>query len=149
MTRDLSQAVPVLADFIRTLIQAAADELGIVVFVVGVLRTPQEHKALWMQNRFPLDAVNKARAAAGLSPITDKENGHKVTWTKKSKHLANEHGFSEAVDIGVRDAKGGYERTERPYRQVVTIGKRIIQEKGLPIKAGADFGDLPHWETTI
>ena len=53
-------------------------------------RSQPEQNALWERGRYPLAAVNKTYQAAGLAPITEEENKHRVTWKVLSVHTDHE-----------------------------------------------------------
>lgn len=64
-------------------------------------RSQQEHNALRMRGRSPLEVVNAAYRAVGLAPITAEENKRPVTWIRHSIHTDR-----EAVDYFIqRDGK--------------------------------------------
>jgi hypothetical protein len=75
-------------ELIHNFITSCAN-IGHKVIITSVDRDYKEQYALFCQGREPLDIVNKFRKIAGMSPINQKENGRKVTWTLNSKHVVN------------------------------------------------------------
>ena len=80
-----------------------------------VTSTARDYKvqvALYAQGREPLHNVNAYRMSAGLSPITDAENQHRVTWTLNSLHVIRtddndpDNDFARAFDIVLYNGNG-------------------------------------------
>jgi hypothetical protein len=160
MSRNLDMATPFIKWFTETIIVDAKVRLGLDVIVTDVDRLYQVQMALYAQCRQPLEEVNLLRKIVGLAPITEKENGHRVTWTMASKHIIRlddtrtDNDKSYAVDLGILDRSGHYVGDVKAdvngdnvadYVQLAALGKEIGGNK---IKAGADFKnpDFPHFE---
>jgi hypothetical protein len=131
--------------------EAAMALAGLKFKVTCTARTIEEQTALYSQGRNTLSTTNSLRTAAGLSPITDKENKSKVTWTMNSKHLiTKDNPKARAFDIVLlKDSKPHWDikvsvnkNTKPDYREAADIGKSV----GLIV--GADFkkSDMPHYE---
>jgi hypothetical protein len=80
-----------------------------------VTSTGRDYKvqvALYAQGRESLANVNAYRMAAGLSPITEKENRNRVTWTLNSLHVIRrddndpDNDYAEAFDIVLYNGGG-------------------------------------------
>lgn len=96
---DLSLCDPLIQERVPLLIMAYAEEQ--VPWRIRVTRakaTTDEQQALWLQGRSSLIAVNQARQIAGLWPITDEENKHKVT-NCDGVTKVSEHQKGRAVDV--------------------------------------------------
>jgi len=59
---------------------------GINVWIYDTLRPKDVQKALYSQEREPLELVNRLRERAGLKPIDEKGNKYKVTRLQVSAH---------------------------------------------------------------
>jgi hypothetical protein len=67
-------------------------------------RSTAEQLAYWMQGREPLEAVNKARATAGLPSLEERDNARRVTWARPGTS-PHEHGFALDCVPLARDGK--------------------------------------------
>jgi len=159
MSRDLNQASPRMKDFALKLIGRAKEELGLRVIVTDVARQFEVQVALYAQGRETLENVNKLRKRAGLTPITNKENKNKVTWTLASRHIINltnddpTDDLSHAIDFGILDRHGRYMGDVKAdtnndnipdYVQLGKLGKKIDPD----IIWGGNWTkkDYPHFE---
>ena len=70
-----------------------------------------------------------------------------VSWTLDSKHLANENGLSEAVDL-YPWVDGETNHAIEHYREIAKAMFRAAIELGVQIRWGGLWGqaDCPHWE---
>lgn len=93
--KNLSKVNPQLASRVKAMAADLAKK-GIKVAVTDGFRTKAQQKALYAQGRQPLSTVNAMRKAAGMGPITAKENRSTVTKSKSGKSL---HNFGLAVDV--------------------------------------------------
>ena len=110
------------------LFEAQLKEHGLLFKRSCVLRTQEEHDALWMRGRYPLEIVNAAYKLVGMAPITEEENKRPVTWVKTSRHTPKEGETQvDAVDY---------------YQEVK--GKASYD-----LKVDADFNNIPDWETFV
>lgn len=159
MSRDLSKATPRVRNFANKLISEAKRILNIDVFVIEVDRPYEVQVAYYAQGRDSLEAVNKLRKRAGLSPIDSKTNKRKITWTMNSKHITNlenattADNLSRAVDFGIKDKMGKYDGSSKAdtnkdnkpdYKQLGIIGKMI--DPGMIWGGDWKNPDMPHWE---
>ena len=97
-SRSLDDCIPKLKEK-ALLLRKKAEEVGIRFIITCTARSKAEQEALYAQGRQPLVMVNQLRAMAGLEPIMQYENEHKVTWTLNSKHITNEKNLqSRAID---------------------------------------------------
>jgi len=98
-SRDLGACTPELQKKGNALIVAFWKRFApFYLTAVFTQRSPETHEALWLQGRATVEVVNKARAAAGLPPITMSQNMTQVTWTRNSRHLLVP---SEAIDFAI------------------------------------------------
>lgn len=146
--KDLTPALQRLYDKFAVAMARASLEFKITC----TARTVEEQMALYSQGRNTLSVTNSLRAAAGLTPITAKENKLKVTWTMNSKHIiTKDNPKARAFDIVLlnKDSKPYWDikvsvnkNTKPDYREAADIGKSV----GLIV--GADFKkpDMPHYE---
>lgn len=96
---DLSDAAPILAELVGSVMtEFAAERSPQFLRITRVWGSQAVQEALWAQGRTTLEVVNGLRHDVGLPPISEKENGHRVTWTRSSKHTRKP---SEAVDFVV------------------------------------------------
>lgn len=159
MSRDLSKATLRVRNFANKLISEAKRILNIDVFVIEVDRPYIVQVAYYAQGRDTLEAVNKLRKRAGLSPINAATNKKKITWTMNSKHIINLENnssidnLSHAVDFGIKDKMGKYSgdskadtnKDNKPdYKQLGIIGKVI--DPGMIWGGDWKNPDMPHWE---
>lgn len=80
MTVDRAALHPVLLERLDALLEDYAKVYpGEKLIVTSGLRSDKQQAAYYAQGRQPLQVVNALRAAAGMSPIADAENGHTVT----------------------------------------------------------------------
>ncbi|HSW64296.1 MAG TPA: M15 family metallopeptidase [Dissulfurispiraceae bacterium] len=129
---------------------AACRVAGHEVIVTSVDRSFEEQQALYAQGREALGLVNALRRLAGLSPLTDKENKRRVTWTLNSRHFPDRRGRSHAFDFGivrngayVGDVKADLDGDTIPdYLECARIGE------ALGLVSGRHFRnpDYPHLE---
>lgn len=109
-SREISDLALDLQPLAKEWVKRCADA-GISVLITCTARSYQEQLALYAQGRNPLDFTNALRKKAGLTPITEKENKSKVTWTMNSKHITNlldddkSNDKSEAWDFVILDGK--------------------------------------------
>jgi len=134
--------------------------------VTCIKRTIDEQAALYAQHRQSVLAVNRLRAKAGMSSISDRENLKTVTWTMKSRHLPIAKGsefakmFPEWVgmclawDIVIMndktpqwEIKVDVDKDMIPdYEEAARIGEKL----GLVVGARwRDKPDYPHYEFDI
>lgn len=159
MSRDLNRATPRVRNFANKLISEAKRVLNIDVFVIEVDRFYNVQVAYFAQGRDTLEAVNKLRKRAGLSPINAATNKKKITWTMNSKHIINlennidSDDLSKAVDFGIKDKMGKYDGSSKAdtnkdnkpdYKQLGIIGKMI--DPGMIWGGDWKTPDMPHWE---
>lgn len=85
------------------LIALAKTKLGLTIRATWTLRSAAEQMAIYSKGRFPLEEVNKRLKAAGMGPITAKEN-IRVTNAKTADDSF--HGYGLAFDIAVLDPTG-------------------------------------------
>lgn len=119
-------------------------------------RTVKEQVALWSQNRDDLFTVNALRFAAGLPPISEEENKHKVTWTLKSNHLIDleddipGNDKSRAFDIAiVRDNKPVWDiKVDVNEDQIPDYIQAGLIGESVGLRWGGRFRhrDMPHLE---
>ena len=124
-------------------------EAGLPFILTCTLRTHEEHNALRAQGREPLAIVNEMRSNVGLASITEKQNVE-VTWTKNSRHFADETGKSNAWDIAICkgtmptwNLKVDVDVDGIPdYQEAAVIGRKV------GLTCGADFSkkDYVHFE---
>lgn len=93
--KNLSKVNPQLAARVEA-VAADLAKKGVKVAVTSGYRSKAEQKALYAQGRQPLSQVNSLRKAAGMAPITAKENLGTVTKAKPGSSL---HNFGLAVDV--------------------------------------------------
>lgn len=146
-------------------LRAKIEKFTIAMFSAGIpftitctARTVKEQLALWTQGRDDLFTVNALRYTAGLPPITEEQNKHKVTWTLKSKHLIDlddgnpGNDKSRAFDIAIArggkpvwDVKVDVNADHIPdYAQAGQIGESV----GLRWGGRFRSPDMPHFEDT-
>ena len=117
-------------------------------------RTYQEQLALYSQGRQSLLETNNLRKAAGLPPITQKENVYKVTWTLNSKHVVDKskgRPQSKAFDIVLlTDARSRWDLKVEVTKDLVPDYKKVADiARAVGLKPGADklrYPDYPHFE---
>lgn len=160
MSRDINEATPFMREFSALLIAKAKSEFNLRVIVTSVARHYKEQMALYAQGRQSLDEVNLLRKVAKMSPITAKENGHKVTWTMASKHIVNlddaikDNDLSRAIDFGILDSNGYYQGSTKAdvnndnvsdYKQLGELGEIVGAGR---VKWGGRWKspDMPHFE---
>ena len=124
-------------------------EAGLPFILTCTLRTIPEHETLRAQGRESLAIVNEMRSNIGLAPITEKQNVE-VTWTKNSRHFADETGKSNAWDIAICKGKmpiwnikcNVNENEQNDYEEAAVIGRKV------GLTCGADFSkkDYVHFE---
>lgn len=106
MSRDILLLKPYMRPLHEAHVQGCWD-IGIRVITTYTLRTPLEQVALYAQGRELLSMVNLKRKAAGMAPITDKENARPVTHTMASNHLGTPpDGLACAYDLCIVDKNG-------------------------------------------
>lgn len=150
MKPNLDDMHPVLRERYEAFL-LSAQQLDHVPFVVNcVLRTPLEQKALYAQGRRPLEEVNALRSAAGMQPISQRENLSKVTWTLHSKHFPDANGKARAFDVVVLkngrtphwDLKWDDDKDQIPDYEELALRAESV---GL-VAGGHAFGDWPHFQ---
>lgn len=138
------------------------------LILVETFRSAAVQTAYYAQGRKPLTEVNELRKAAGLEPISDKENKSKITFKPAggSMHEKMLDGLpaSKAFDVGfiktVPDPKGGPPKqvmdwSEKNYQRV----ERIIRQRYPDVTWGGDwdrdgrtddekFVDRPHFQVS-
>jgi hypothetical protein len=149
LTRDLH--------FAYLCLHAHAQTLGLSIFLTRTASTKELQKALYMQGREKLDAVNFARKSVDLPAITAEQNNKIVTQTLKSLHIKQKtdsketNGRARAFDIcimyngkAIWDVKADVNEDHIPdYTQLASFGE------SLGLKAGAFFPtlrDFVHYE---
>jgi peptidoglycan L-alanyl-D-glutamate endopeptidase CwlK len=139
-SRDLNElSGPVLAKASAMLDTCKA--AGLDILITCTYRSNEEQAALYIQGRAPLAVVNDTRGKVGLAPITDEENGRKVTNARLGQSL---HALRRAVDVVPIIAGKPVWNSEHPAWQ--TIGK-IGRSCGL--EWGGDwphFREYPHFQ---
>lgn len=147
----LSSRIRPKADaFFASCKQAAHDGVGeenFEVICICTERSKAEQIALYAQKRKTLEEVNALRRAAGMMPITEKENKKKVTdatWSQ-TKHVRKDGADGvDAFDFAIlQGGKLNWDAESDVWKLVVQIGR----DCGL--KMGADFKrlkDSPHAE---
>lgn len=91
--RELDELIPE----VRVKVYSAIEELnkkGISFLVLETYREQAVQDAYYAQGREPLEVVNDLRLKAALRPLTEKENQHIITKTRKSFHTTR-----RAIDI--------------------------------------------------
>lgn len=165
MGRDLAKACPRIRKVAEEVIRRAPNELHEDVRITFVDRTMEEQFALYAQGRRSLAEVNLLRKRAGMAPITENANGHKVTWTMASRHITDLHNddpvddLSRAVDFGIFEADGSYVDGNTPaeiarYKKLADfVGKVADQllsvgsiDGGIILGKNFKNPDLPHAE---
>lgn len=151
-SRDLKDLDPAMRPLAKELLDRAHEVLapGKEARSIMTLRSTAEHFAFRLQGRDTLENVNKARKAAGLPALTLESQNVVVTWTKKSRHLPNDAGFSEAMDVGIFDtATGKYLGNDTAsYKALGPLGESIGLEWGGRFKddQGRSRPDYPHYQ---
>lgn len=136
---------------------AAMNDAGIDYLMGEVLRTKATQTAYYAQGRESLAEVNRLRKIAGLADLPAKENLYCITWTMNSRHLADEHGLSEAFDIvilkpgGARtyDTKFDRDQDSIPdYVEAAALGRMVGLDVGADFKRkdGTPRPDFPHYQ---
>lgn len=156
-SRAVTDCTPELREKIKKF-TIAMFSAGIPFIITCTARTVKEQVALHAQGRDDLFTVNALRYAAGLPPISEEQNKHKVTWTLASKHIIDlddgEPGNdkSRAFDIAItRDGKPLWNvkvdvnaDNIPDYMQAGQIGESV------GLRWGGRFRrpDMPHFEDT-
>lgn len=144
MSRSIDDLVPEVA-------LKAAKVIGIMVdfqiphAVTSTLRTTEEQQALYAQGRKPLAEVNGLRAAAGMAPIAEADNGYTVTRADGVVNKSNHQG-GRALDIVPTDDAGRPIWPPHDHPGWLRIAE-IMRANGF--KWGGDwpdFPDYPHYE---
>lgn len=128
MSRNISNLkAPVRKKLMK--LKSLAKEKGIEFELTSTLRTPAEQFAYFAQGRNSLPEVNRLRAEAGLSPITEKENQRPVTRTMNSAHLEG-RAFDLAIVRRGNISKTGAEQALplRPKNEPIDSG--VIRRSG-------------------
>lgn len=138
MSRSLRDLVP-KAEALAIALRERCDDMGIHIIFVYTRRTTAEQAALYAQGREPIQAVNDKRHAAGMAPITEKENEDEVTWTLNSRHLSG-----EAFDIAIM-INGKIDWYTPLYQTVGQIGEDLgLCWLGRTKKTDAGHFELKH-----
>jgi len=121
------------------------DGLGIKHKSISGLRTAKEQYALWCQGRKPLDEVNKARADAGMKPISAIENKYTITncdgYKLKSNHQSGKG--IDKVPVNAKDWPIWPSASDPRWKQISDVMKKHGFDWGGDWK---DFKDPPHYE---
>lgn len=141
--KDLNELLPGTQVKVRAWLQECETIVPQKILITCTYR-PQIHQdAEWARGRESLEKVNELRKAAGLPPITEKQN-RIVTWTRRSKHTER-----RAVDFALKmidpyDTKADIDNDEIPdYREVGECAVRHGLQWGIILKSGA-HADLCH-----
>lgn len=102
------------------------------------VRSWNEQNAYWLQGRQPTAAVNAARQAVGLAPITDAQN---VRVSDAAPGQSN-HNYGFAVDFVVESDAGVLDWNAGDDRWAAIVS--LAPSCGL--RSGACWGDRPHVE---
>jgi len=144
-SRDINLLHPALRE--KCLVfQTKCTEAGLHSIITCTGRSEAVQQALFAQGRLPLGIVNKSRSAAGMGPITDKEN-KKVTWTTKSKHIIDPAtGFCSAFDFCLtKNGKAYWDvKTSVDGDDIQDYLEAALIAKELGMNAGA-FWSTPDW----
>ena len=109
-SRDVKDLTPKMQELYQKFAQEMA-RAGHPFIVTSTARTMKEQAALYAQGRQGLKEVNALRKICLMTPITESDNGHCVTWTMKSEHLIDlddtnpDNDKSRAFDIALVDVK--------------------------------------------
>lgn len=154
-SRDIKDCTPSLQAKIKKF-TIAMFGAGIPFMITCTARTVIEQVALHAQGREDLFTVNALRYTAGLPPITEAQNKHKVTWTLHSKHLVDlddgnpANDKSRAFDIAiVRDGKPVWDvkvDTNADHIPDYTQAGQIGESVGLRWGGRFKCPDMPHFE---
>lgn len=104
-SRKIDDLLPEVAAAARDLLHRCATR-GIKLLVTATYRSPEEQRALWMQGRADLAAVNKQRRAVGLAPITAEANARRVTNAKPGQSLHEQRRAFDVVPLLDLDGDG-------------------------------------------
>jgi peptidoglycan L-alanyl-D-glutamate endopeptidase CwlK len=126
-SRELSDLLgPVKAKSIAFL--HACNSVGLDVIITCTYRPDMEQSALYAQGRAPLAIVNQLRKTAGLFPISEQENEHKVTNSRPGTSL---HAQRRAIDVVPIVGGKPVVNAEHPvWRMLGKIGKSCGLEWG-------------------
>ena len=133
--RDIELLQPEFKDKVKVLL-ARLDQLGIKYYINETLRDLNVQIAYYSQGRNTLDKTNTLRKAAGLWPLTEKENKNKVTWTMKSKHIDG-----LAIDIcPKKDDSPWWSAPDEKWKEIADVAKSLGFDPGYYWKQK----DCPH-----
>ena len=106
----------------------ACKAAGLDILITCTYRSEEEQNALYLQGRAPLAVVNDVRAKVRLAPITEEENGRRVTNAKAGQSY---HSRRRALDVVPIVAGKPCWNPENPaWQQVGKIGKSCGLEWG-------------------
>lgn len=143
MSRDINNLHPKLRPLVPIFIKKCK-EAGVEVIITCTDRPFTTQVALYAQGRQPLHEVNRLRKIAGISPINEKQNKRKVTWTLASRHIPRlddkdpKNDWATAFDFAVIkngkaiwDVKASLDNDEIPdYLECANIAKQLGLESG-------------------
>jgi hypothetical protein len=154
-SRSVTDCTPELREKIKKF-TIAMFSAGIPFIITCTARTVDEQVALYAQGRKETWDVNALRYVAGMPPISDEQNKHKVTWTLKSNHLIDldddipDNNLSRAFDIAiVRDKKPVWDvkvDVNADHIPDYTQAGKIGEACGLRWGGRFKTPDMPHFE---
>lgn len=122
MSRKLDDLHPQFRPFVYEWLARCVED-GIALMVVDTLRTPAEH------------ADNLARG---------------VSWTQRSKHLADAAGYSHAIDVAPFSTyqlagpdKLQWNGADSVWRRIADHAKAVAARQGVTIRCGIDWQRTP------
>lgn len=151
-SRSLDDLTPSLKEK-ALLLEEKAKGAGLDFIITCTARSILEQLALYAQGRMPLRYVNLLRSEAGLWLLNGTTNARKITWTLKSRHIADiiKGEKARAFDVALKNKEGKIhwnlkvdtQDDEVPdYEQLGAIGESI----GLEWGGNWKVKDYPHFQ---
>ena len=149
--RGLNNLHPKVMEKAMLLQKLAQERLNLKIIFTDTLRTDSEQQAYYAQGRLLLSQVNGLRHAAGMQPITEKQN--KSTVTKAKNASFSWHGYGLAFDIAVEDQTGKHIIWDKTSDWNADGKDDWVQVGALADEIGLEWGgnfsglyDAPHYQ---